>query len=96
MDFMPSGWKRDLMHMVGCFYASQIGPLNTCQWHNNQDKFIQAMEECKSEWLNIKELELLRYMRYVAQCFVDSTGRNLKGLACSQNGSGPKATTTGR
>ena len=29
MDFMPSGWKRDLMHMVGCFYASQIAPLNT-------------------------------------------------------------------
>ena len=26
MDFVPSGWKRDLMHMVGCFYASQIGP----------------------------------------------------------------------
>ena len=22
MDFVPSGWKRDLMHIVGCFYAS--------------------------------------------------------------------------
>ena len=80
MDFMPSGWKRDLMHMVGCFYASQITPLNTRQWHSNQDKFIQAMEECKREWLDIKELAILRYMHYVAKCFVDSTGHDLKGL----------------
>ena len=80
MDFVPSGWKRDLMHIVGCFYASQIGPLNTCQWHSDWDKFIQAMEERKSEWLNIKELEPLCYMRYVDQCFVDSMGHNLKGL----------------
>ena len=80
MDFVPSGWKRDLMHMVRCFYASQIGPLNTHQWHSDQDKLIQVMEECKSEWLDIKELVPLRYMRYVAQCFMDSTGHNLKGL----------------
>ena len=45
MDFVPSGWKRDLIHMVGCFYAPQIAPLNTRQWHSNRDKFIQAMEE---------------------------------------------------
>ena len=31
MDFVPSGWKRDLIHMVGCFYASQITSLNTRQ-----------------------------------------------------------------
>ena len=80
MDFVPSSWKRDLMHMVGCFYASQIGPLITRQWHSDWDKFIQAMEECKSEWLDIKELVPLRHMRYVAQCFTDSTGHNLKGL----------------
>ena len=54
MDFVPSGWKRDLMHMVGCFYASQITPLNTRQWHSDRDKFIQAMEERKDhEWLDI-------------------------------------------
>ena len=44
MDFMPSDWKRDLIHMVGCFYASQITSLNTQQWHSNRDQFIQAME----------------------------------------------------
>ena len=80
MDFMPSGWKKDLMHKVGCFYASQIAPLNTRQWHSNQDKFIQAMEECKSEWLDIKELAPLCYMCYVAKCFLDTTDCNLKGL----------------
>ena len=80
MDFVPSSWKRDLIHMMGCFYASQIGPLNTCQWHSDRDQFIQAMEECKSKWLDIKELVPLCYMHYVTQCFVDSTGHNSKGL----------------
>ena len=57
MDFIPSGWKRDLIHMVGCFYASQITPLNSQQWHSDRDKFIWAMDQCKdSEWLDIKEL----------------------------------------
>ena len=80
MDFVPSGWKRDLIHMVGCFYASQITPLNTRQWHSNRDQFIQAMEERKGKWLDIKELVPLSYMLYVAKCFLDTTGRDLKGL----------------
>ena len=62
MDFVPSGWKRDLTHMVGCFYASQIGPLNTRQWYSDWDKFLQVMEDQKGEWLNIKDLEPLCYM----------------------------------
>ena len=69
------------MHMVGCFHASQIAPLNTRQWHSDRDKFIQAMEERKDcEWLDIKELAPLCYMHYVAKCFLDTTGHNLKGL----------------
>ena len=57
MDFIPSGWRRDLIHMVGCFYASQISPLNNRQWCSDRDKFMQAMEECKDcKWLDIKEL----------------------------------------
>ena len=81
MDFIPSGWKRDLIHIVGCFYASQIAPLNSRGWHNDRDKFIQAMDECKdSEWLDIKELAPLRYMPYVARCFQETTGHQLQGL----------------
>ena len=57
MDFIPSGWRRDLIHMVGCFYTSQITPLNSQEWDNDQDKFIWAMDEHKdNEWLDIKEL----------------------------------------
>ena len=80
MDFVPSGWKRDLIHMVGCFYASQIASLNTRQWHSDQGQFIQAMEESKGKWLDIKELAPLRYMHYVAKCFMETTGHDLKGL----------------
>ena len=68
--------------MVGCFYTSQITPLNRQQWHSDQDKFIQAMEEHRDcEWLDIKELVPLCYMCYVAKCFLDTTGHKLKGLS---------------
>ena len=81
MEFTPSGWKRDLIHMVGCFYASQITPLNSREWNNDQDKFIQLMDDRKdSEWLDIKELTPLQYMPYVARCFQEITGHYLKGL----------------
>ena len=96
MDFMPSGWKRDLIHMVGCFYASQIASLNTQQWHSDRDQFIQAMEEHKGEWLDIKELAPLRYMCYVAKCFLDTTGHDLKGLGMHTKWIRPKATTIGK
>ena len=60
-DFMPSGWKRDLIHIVGCFYASQITPLKSREWDSDRDKFLQAMEEHKDcEWLDIKELTPLK------------------------------------
>ena len=57
MHFIPSGWRRDLIHMVGCFYTNQITPLNSQEWDNDWYKFIWVMDECKdSEWLDIKEL----------------------------------------
>ena len=81
MDFIPSGWRRDLIHMVGCFYASQITPLNSREWDNDQDKFIRATDECKdSEWQDIKELVPLRYMPYVARCFQETTSPHLQEL----------------
>ena len=69
----PDGYGGMLLCLPNC-------PPNTQQWHSNRDKFIQAMEERKSEWLDIKELAPLRYMRYVAKCFLDTTGHDLKGL----------------
>ena len=67
--------------MVGCFYASQIAPLNSRQWHSDQDKFIWAMDQRKdSEWLDIKELAPLRHMPCVARCFEETTSHHLNGL----------------
>ena len=81
MSFIPSVRRRDLIYMVGCFYASQITPLNSREWDNDRDKFIQAMDEGKdSEWLDIKELAPLRYMPYVARCFHKTTSHQLQGL----------------
>ena len=82
MNFIPSSWKGDLEHMVGCFYASQIRPLNTPGWEEDFCKFLRLMEECKEgEWLDIKELTPLHYMLYVARCFEEATGHHLSGLS---------------
>ena len=82
MEFTPSGWRRDLIHMVGCFYASQIAPLNSREWDNDWDEFMRVMDDCKdSEGLDIKELTPLQYMPYVARCFQETTGHHLKGLS---------------
>ena len=68
--------------MVGCFYASQITPLDSREWDNDWDEFMRVMNDCKvSEWLDIKELTLLQYMPYVARCFQETTGHHLKGLS---------------
>ena len=79
MNFITLGCRRDLIHMVGCFYTSQIAPLNSREWDNDRDKFIQAMDERKdSEWLDIKELVPLCYMPYVARCFQETTSHHLQ------------------
>ena len=97
MEFTPSGWKRDLIHMVRCFYASQITPLNSREWDNDQDEFMRVMDDRKdSEWLDIKELTPLQYMPYVARCFQETTGHHLQGLASILGGLGPGVTITGR
>ena len=68
--------------MVGCFYASQITPLNSREWDNDQDEFMQVKDDCKDiEWLDIKELTPLQYMPYVARCFQETTDHHLEGLS---------------
>ena len=81
-NYVPSGWKRDLLHTVGCHYAHQIGPLANEKWEKNSQVFLQAMKLCKEkEWLAIKELEPLNYMSYVAAMFKQVMGHYLKGLS---------------
>ena len=81
-NYVPSGWKRDLLHIMGCHYAHQIGPLANKKWEKDSQAFLQAMELCKEkEWLAIKEMEPLNYMSYVAAMFKEVTGHYLKGLS---------------
>ena len=80
--YMPSGWKRDLLHIVGCHYASHIGSVTSEKWEKDSQAFLQAMKLYKEkEWLAIKELEPLDYMSYVAAVFNQVTGHYLKGLS---------------
>ena len=41
---------------------------------------FRPWKNVRGKWLDIKELTPLCYMCYVAKCFVDSTGHDLKGL----------------
>ena len=80
-NFVPSGWKRDLIHIVGCYYASQISPLGSPGWDEDYCKFLQDMEDHRDgEWLDIKELNPVHFMGYVAKKFQQTTGHHLKGL----------------
>ena len=80
-NYVPSGWKRDLLHIVGCHYACQITPLDSQEWEKDSQEFLQAMELCKDkEWLAIKELEPLNFMGYMAEAFQQITSHYLDGL----------------
>ena len=81
-NYVPSGWKMDLLHIVGCHYAHQIGPLADEKWEKDSQAFLQAMKlREEKEWLAIKELEPLNYMGYVAAVFKQVMGHYLKGLS---------------
>ena len=47
-NYVLSGWKRDLLHIVGCHYVHQIGPLDG-KWEKDIQAFLQAMELHKEE-----------------------------------------------
>ena len=81
-NYVPSRWKMDLLHIVGCYYAHQIGPLTDEKWKRGSKAFLQAMKLCREkEWLAIKELEPLNYMSYVAAMFKQVTDHYLRGLS---------------
>ena len=81
-NYVPSEWKMDLLHIVGCHFAHQIGPLTNEKWKKDSKAFLQAMKlHREKEWLAIKELEPLDYMSYVAAVFKQVTGHYLKGLS---------------
>ena len=79
-NYVASGWKRDLIHFIGCCWASQVGPLQDEGWWVAIEKFIAVMAQRKKEWINLKELTPLWYMPYMARLFHEVTGKDLWGL----------------
>ena len=80
-NYVALGWKRDLTHMISCYWADQVGPLDSEEWEVGIQRFLKAMKNRKaSEWVDIKELSPLKFMPYVAELFQNITGRDLKGL----------------
>ena len=80
-NYVASGWKRDLTHIIGCYWVAQVGPLNSEEWQAAIRKFLKAMRNRRaSEWMDIKELSPLKFMPYVAELFKNITGKDLKGL----------------
>ena len=80
-NYVASGWKRDLTHIISCYWVAQVGPLDSEEWEVAIQKFLKAMKNQKaSEWMDIKELSPLKFMPYMAELFWNITGRDLKGL----------------
>ena len=79
-NYVASGWKRDLIHMVSYCWAAQVGSLDDEAWCVAIEKFISVMTQCKKEWTNVKELTPLKFMPYMAKLFKEVTGKDLQGL----------------
>ena len=80
-NYVASGWKRDLTHIIGCCWAAQVGSLDQDEWHVAIHKFLAVMAKRKaSECPDIKELMPLQFMPYVAKLFREVTGKDLQGL----------------
>ena len=80
-NYVVSGWKRDLTHIISCYWADKVGPLDSKEWEVAIQIFLKAMKNQKaSEWVDIKELSPLKFMPYMAELFRNITGRDLKGL----------------
>ena len=81
-NYVVSGWKRDLMHIIGCCWVAQVGPLDSKEWEVAICKFLAVMRNRRAiEWMDIKELTPLQFMPYVADLFKDVTGKDLQGLS---------------
>ena len=81
-NYMASGWKQDLMYIIGCCWATQVGPLDREEWQVAIHKFLAVMRNKRAiEWMDIKELSPLKFMPYMAELFKNITGKDLKGLS---------------
>ena len=81
-NYVASGWKRDLMYIIGCCWAAQVGSLDREEWGVTIRKFLAVMANQKAiEWTDIQELTPLQFMPYVANLFREVMGKDLQGLS---------------
>ena len=81
-NYMASGWKRDLTHIISCCWVAQVGSLDSEEWEVAIHKFLAVMRNRRAiEWTDIKELTPLQFMPYVADLFQEVTGKDLQGLS---------------
>ena len=81
-NYVASGWKRDLTHIISCTWVAQVGPLDSEEWEMAIRKFLAVMRNRRAvKWTDIKELSPLNFMPYVAKLFKNITAKDLKGLS---------------
>ena len=70
------------MHIIGCCWVAQVGPLESEEWQVAICKFLAVMRNKRAvEWMDIKELPPLNFMPYVTALFRNITGKDLQGLS---------------
>ena len=68
-NYVASGWKRDLTHIISCCWVAQVGPLDSEEWEVAIRKFLAVMRNRRAvEWTDIKELTPLQ-LPYMADLF---------------------------
>ena len=81
-NYVASGCKRDLIHIIGCCWVAQVGPLEQNEWRITIKKFLAVIVKLKAcEWMDVKELTPLQFMPYMAKLFREVTGKDLQGLS---------------
>ena len=81
-NYVASGWKRDLTHIISCCWETQVGPLDSKEWEVAIHKFLAVMRNRRAvEWTDIKELTPLQFMPYMADLFREVMGKYLQGLS---------------
>ena len=81
-NYVASGWKQDLTHIISCAWVAQVGLLDSEEWEVAIHKFLVVMRNKRAvEWMDIKELSPLQFMPYMAKLFKNITGKDLKGLS---------------
>ena len=81
-NYVASGWKRDLTHIIGCCWVAQVGSLDSEELEVAIHKFLVVMRNRRAvEWTDTKELTPLQFMPYVADLFWEVMGKDLQGLS---------------